>query len=55
MSEQTFDIPKECIAGVVRNEGPDFYLEVTKLPVPEIGMLTVVVKSLNVLTVLSRP
>lgn len=33
----TFDIPKECIAGVVTNEGPDFILEVKKVPVPEIG------------------
>lgn len=36
----TFDIPAECIAGVVRDEGPDFYVEVTKVPVPEIGELT---------------
>lgn len=40
MSEPTFDIPKECTAGVVRNEGPDFYVEVTKVPVPEIGTCT---------------
>lgn len=37
MSEPTFDIPKECIAGVVRDEGPDCWVEVTKVPVPEIG------------------
>jgi len=36
-STPTFDIPKECIAGVVKNEGPDFYVEVEKVPVPEIG------------------
>ena len=60
MSEQTFDIPKECWAGgqcpscliahsntreadqvaVVKNEGPDFYVEVEKVPVPEIGTWT---------------
>lgn len=33
----TFDIPKECIGGVVKNEGPDFYVSVEKVPVPEIG------------------
>ncbi|KAK5021353.1 hypothetical protein LTS07_011096 [Exophiala sideris] len=36
----TFDIPKECWGGVVKNEGPDFYVEVEKVPVPEIGMNT---------------
>jgi hypothetical protein len=35
---QTFDIPKTCKAGVVVNEGPDFYVEVQDLPVPEPGM-----------------
>lgn len=29
------DIPKEGWAGVVVNEGPDFKVEVQKLPVPE--------------------
>jgi len=38
-STPTFDIPKECIAGVVKNEGPDFYIEVENVPVPEIGRL----------------
>ena len=33
----TFDIPKECKAGVVVNEGPDFHVEVQTVPVPEIG------------------
>lgn len=33
----TFDIPKECWGAVVQNEGPDFYVEVQKVPVPEIG------------------
>jgi len=32
-----FEIPKECNAGVVVNEGPDFYVEVQKVPVPEPG------------------
>lgn len=36
-----FEIPKECIAGVVVNEGPDFRIEVKKVPVPEIGMSTI--------------
>jgi hypothetical protein len=26
--EKTFDVPKECWAGVVVNEGPDFKVEV---------------------------
>jgi threonine dehydrogenase-like Zn-dependent dehydrogenase len=34
---QTFDIPKTCKAGVVVNEGPDFYVEVQDVPVPEPG------------------
>jgi len=33
----TFDIPKECIAGVVKDEGPNFWVSVEKVPVPEIG------------------
>lgn len=39
MTEQTptYDIPKECKAGVVVNEGPDFRIEVQMLPVPEIS------------------
>lgn len=32
-----FDIPKECKAGVVVNEGPDFRVEVQMVPVPEIS------------------
>jgi len=40
-STPTFDIPKECIAGVVKNEGPDFYIEVENVPVPEIGRLLI--------------
>jgi len=31
------EIPKECKAGVVVNEGPDFYIEVQNVPVPEPG------------------
>lgn len=34
-----FEIPKECLAGVVVNEGPDFRVEVKNVPVPEIGQL----------------
>lgn len=37
---QTFDIPKTCKAGVVVNEGPDFYVEVQDIEVPEIGIYT---------------
>lgn len=33
-----FDIPAECWAGVVVDEGPNFHVEVQKVPVPEIGM-----------------
>ncbi|OQV03712.1 Alcohol dehydrogenase GroES-like domain-containing protein [Cladophialophora immunda] len=40
----TFDIPKECWGGVVKNEGPDFYIEVEKVPVPEIGPNDVLIK-----------
>jgi hypothetical protein len=36
-SAQQFEVPKECFGAVVKNEGPDFYVEVEKLPVPEIG------------------
>ncbi|KAF2432009.1 alcohol dehydrogenase 1 [Tothia fuscella] len=43
-STQTFDIPKECNAGVVVNEGPDFHIEVQKVPVPEIGPDDVLIK-----------
>lgn len=37
--QKTFEIPSECIAGVVKNEGPNFEIEVKKVPVPEIGKL----------------
>ncbi|KIW18129.1 hypothetical protein PV08_02417 [Exophiala spinifera] len=43
-SAPSFDIPKECVAGVVKNEGPDFYIEVEKVPVPEIGPRDVLIK-----------
>lgn len=36
-SEPHFDIPKECKAGVVVDEGPNFRVEVQMVPVPEIG------------------
>jgi hypothetical protein len=32
-----FEIPKKCKAGVVVNPGPDFYLEVQDVDVPEPG------------------
>ncbi|KAJ9603817.1 hypothetical protein H2200_012003 [Cladophialophora chaetospira] len=38
------DIPTHCIAGVVVNEGPDFHLEVTQVPVPEPGPHEVLIK-----------
>jgi len=28
VEEKTYEIPKECWAGVVKNEGPDFEVEV---------------------------
>lgn len=37
MSTPTFDIPKQCKAGVVYNEGPDFELKVEMVDVPEPG------------------
>lgn len=43
-----FDIPKECIAGVVKDEGPDFYVSVEKVPVPEIGMSYVMLQAVQV-------
>ncbi|KIW18818.1 hypothetical protein PV08_03107 [Exophiala spinifera] len=36
-STAAFDVPKECWAAVVKDEGPNFYVEVEKVPVPEIG------------------
>lgn len=39
-----FDIPKECKAGVVHNEGPDFELKVEMVPVPEPGPDDILVK-----------
>lgn len=33
----SFYVPKECKAGVVVNEGPDFHVEVRNVPVPEPG------------------
>ncbi|EUC44875.1 hypothetical protein COCMIDRAFT_96959 [Bipolaris oryzae ATCC 44560] len=41
---QTFEIPKTCKGGVVINEGPDFYVEVQDVPVPEIGPTEVLIK-----------
>ncbi|KAF2465764.1 alcohol dehydrogenase 1 [Lindgomyces ingoldianus] len=42
--EAVFDIPKECKAGVVVNEGPDFHVEVQMVPVPEIKPNEVLIK-----------
>ncbi|KAK5019257.1 chaperonin 10-like protein [Cryomyces antarcticus] len=39
-----FDIPKECKAGVVVNEGPDFRVEIQMVPVPEPGPDEVLLK-----------
>lgn len=36
---ETFDIPQECIGGVVVNEGQNFEVQVKQVPVPEIGVL----------------
>jgi len=38
MSTPSFDIPKECKTSVVVDEGPNFHVEVKKVPVPEIGI-----------------
>lgn len=35
-----FSIPATCYGAVVKNEGPNFYVEVEELPVPEIGAFT---------------
>ncbi|OQE04396.1 hypothetical protein PENVUL_c033G02843 [Penicillium vulpinum] len=40
----SFDIPKECNVGVVVNEGPDFRIEIQKVPVPESGPEDALVK-----------
>ena len=34
------EIPKQCKAGVVVNEGPDFRVEVQMVDVPEPGMIS---------------
>jgi propanol-preferring alcohol dehydrogenase len=39
-----FDIPKTCKAGVVVNEGPDFYVEVQDVEVPVPGPEEVLIK-----------
>jgi hypothetical protein len=38
MTTPSFNIPKECKAGVVVDEGPNFRVEVKMVPVPEIGI-----------------
>ncbi|KAI9688718.1 MAG: hypothetical protein M1822_001075 [Bathelium mastoideum] len=35
--QKQYDIPKECKAGVVVNEGPNFHIEMQMVPVPEPG------------------
>lgn len=40
----TFDIPKTCKAGVVVNEGPDFYVDVQDVEVPTPGPEEVLIK-----------
>jgi hypothetical protein len=42
MTSPSFDIPKECKAGVVVDEGPNFRVEVKMVPVPEIGIFPLV-------------
>ena len=37
MSTEKFEIPKKCKAGVVKNEGPDFHIEVMDVDVPQIS------------------
>jgi propanol-preferring alcohol dehydrogenase len=37
--EPSFEIPKECLAGVVHDEGPNFTVKVEMVPVPEPGEL----------------
>jgi len=52
--EPYFDIPKECKAGVVVDEGPNFRVEVQMVPVPEIGSQDSVFFQRAVLTFLIR-
>ena len=54
-SEPHFDIPKECKAGVVVDEGPNFRVEVQMVPVPEIGSQDGSFLRLLALTVHTRP
>jgi len=42
--DKTFEIPKECKAGVVVNEGPNFEMKVEMVPVPEPGPDDVLIK-----------
>lgn len=39
-----FEIPKTCKAGVVMNEGPDFYVEVQDVEVPIPGPEEVLIR-----------
>lgn len=49
MSENSkeMEIPKQCKAGVVVNEGPNFHVEVQMVDVPEPGKQTKVRMSKN--------
>lgn len=48
MSAPTFDIPKECKAGVVYNEGPNFELKVEMVPVPEPGEFSSAIQKVTI-------
>jgi hypothetical protein len=37
---EDFSIPTTCYGAVVKDEGPNFYVEVEELPVPEISAYT---------------
>lgn len=39
VADQAPVIPKTCVGAVVKNEGPDFYVEIEDLPIPEISTL----------------
>lgn len=46
--DKTPVVPKTCVGAVVKNEGPDFYVEIEELPVPEISLsLALLAQSTN--------
>lgn len=51
----TFDIPKECKAGVIVNEGPEFHVEVQMVPVPEPGRSLHAADSVILMLTMLRP